>query len=394
VKLYRKPSRCRREVAIKKPTWLQNRLLVLALCGAAAANGSPSQPQKTRVSSKGSEGFRVIRAIPLVPATSARGEFSILIPSDWTITEVPGAPLAAIISSPGQKSTAIYLVLLATSDIRYQTMLNRCTQQYTRNPLFAPNLISSCVAPAVRAQLADSSYQWNSAQALQAILQMFSGPSATFQATSSKDISAGLLEYCLSSMEDGRPLQHWGDVSMSYLPNPLLSQAGRTGVTSLALITGCRASPEQQSEFRSMCAAVLRSFRPVPGWGQSVAQQFIQVYQQEAQALLRMGTSVAANMGVTRNMIGNFGASMQRMQTQTYEQIQQANHRTQQNWIATLGENVNMQDPVTGKVYTLPEGFKNYCLDGTGSEVLMGQDVTLGRSVSKSGQCARMLHPW
>jgi hypothetical protein len=381
-------------VAIKKPRRCQNRLLILALCGTAAATGRASPQQRTSATSKPSEGSRVIRAVPFAPTSSSQGDFSILVPSGWTITEVPGSPLATIISSPGQTAPAVYLVLLAASDIRYQTMLNRCTQQYARNPLFAPDLISSCVAPAVRGQLADSRYQWNATEALQAILQMFSSPSATFQVTSSKDISQGVLEYRLSSMENGQPLQHWGDVSMSYLPNPLLSQAGRPGVTSLALVTGCRASSEQEIAFRNMCASVLGSFRPAPNWGQNVARQFMQVYQQETRTLLRMGTSVAANIGVTRSMIGNFGASMQQMQTQAYQQIQNVNYRTQQNWTATLGQNVNMRDPVTGKVYTLPEGYKNYCLDGTGSEVLMGEDVTLGRTVGKSTQCARMLHPW
>jgi hypothetical protein len=379
---------------MKRPSWLAFALLLFVSSGAGRAGGRPSAPQNTSAPDRPLRQSLVLPAIALTPAYSPRGDFSILVPSGWNMTQVPGAPLATIISPPGQKAPAMYLLLLAASDIRYQGMLNSCTQRYARNPLFAPDMISGCVAPAVRAQLADSSYQWNCTQALQTILQTFSSPSARFQITSTKDISAGQLEYRLTSAENSQPLQHWGEVSMSYLPNPLLSQAGRPGVTSLALVTGCRVPPRQEDQLRETCASVLQSFRPAPNWGQSVAQQFMQSYQQEAQALLRIGNSVVANMGVTRNMIGNFGASMQQMQTRTYEQIQNANYHTQQNWIAALGENVNMRDATTGKVYTLPDGYKNYCLDVTGSQVLMGQDVAIGKTVGKSAQCARILQPW
>ncbi len=363
-------------------------LIFLASCHAIAAAAQQNIPQSSKPES------RVLPAIGLTPTTSPHREFSILVPKGWTMTQVPGAPLATILAPAGQKAPAIYLVLLAVSDLRYQTMLNRCTQQYARNPLFAPNMISGCIAPSVRAQLGDSSVQWSATQALHAVLQTFSGANARFQITNSKEASPGLLSYQVSSVENEQPLQHWGEVSMSYLPNPLLSQAGRSGVTSLALVTGCRVSPQQEIQFRTLCASVLRSFRPAPGWPQAVAQQFMQEYQQESQTLLGMGNSMANNMGVTRTMIGNFGATMQQMQTATYEQIQKANYRTQQNWIAALGENVNMIDPITGKVYTLPDGYGNYCLDASGSEVLEGRDVELGRSVGNSSPCSTMLQPW
>jgi hypothetical protein len=366
-------------------------IVPLALFAAMAIRGAQNPEQSVAI--KPDTSFAADRTPAFTPSGSQQGGFTILVPRGWKMNQVPGAPLAAVISPPGQHAPAVYLALFAVSDIRYNAMLNRCTGQFNRNPLLAPNMISGCVAPAVRAQLADSARQWKAEQALGAILQMFSGPADRFQITSSNETSPGQVQYRVASVENGEPLSHWGEVSMSYLANPLLSQAGQAGVTSLALVTGCRSAPDSESALRATCASVLQSFRPVPNWSQAVAAEFMQSYRQEAQALINMGINVANNMGVTREMIGNFGAAQQQMQLQTFENIQGAQYRSQQNWNAALGGNVNMVNPVTGEVKSLPSGYGSYCDDAAGNTVA-GSDVGPGKSVGHSLPCATMLQQW
>ncbi len=368
-------------------------LAFLVLHGAAPMRGAQSPLKSGPVSLKADTFFAADRTPAFTPSGSQQGGFTILVPRGWAMNQVSGAPLAAVISPPGQHAPAIYLVLVAVSDIRYNAILNRCTGQFSRNPLLAPDMISNCVVPAVRAQLSDSAHEWKAEQALQAILQIFSGAEARFQITGSRETSPGQVQYRIASVENGKPLVHWGEVSISYLANPLLSQAGQAGVTSLSLVTGCRSAPDEETSFRATCANVLQSFRPAPGWNQSVAAQFMQGYRQEAQALINMGLNVARNMGVTRDMIGSFGAAQQQMQLQTYENIQNAQYHSQENWIATLGENVNMVNPLTGDVKSLPSGYGNYCDDAAG-DTLAGPNVAPGKSVGHSLPCVTMRQTW
>lgn len=361
--------------------------------GAHPVAGFPRSGQSTLTPSKGDTVIAARSAQPLRPIVSQQGNYSILVPAGWSMSQVPGAALATVMSPPGQKAPAAYLLLLPVSDIRYQMMLNRCTQQYARNPLSGPNMISDCVVPAVRAQLQDSSFPWKPDQAVEAILQLYSGGNVQFRVTSMRDVSPGQVQYEIASVENGLQFAHWGQVNVSYLPNPLFSQAGHEGVTSLAMVTGCRSVPQRREDFRETCARVLGSFRPAANWGQMIAAQFMQTYQQEEQILLKMGSQIPPDMAYTRNMIGNFGAAQQQMQNQAFQNIQNAQLKSGENWIATLGGRVNMVNPATGEVKSLPAGYGNYCDDGAGN-TLAGPDVVRGMSVGKSLACETMLQPW
>lgn len=313
-------------------------------------------------------------AVAQVPGNA----YAIAVPDGWHLNPVAGTG-AIVIAPPGQQEPVIYIIpAVRVSDARYQAILSACNQRFAHNRLGAPDAITGCIEPAVRSQLADSRQPWSPQAAFPVILRLMSGAGAAFGPPRLTALSTAGARYIVAGTKNGRSFTDWGYLGMAYLPNPLLAgPSGAPGVTSLAFLSGCEAPTSQVASFRLVCDSVLRSFQPGQQWESNLAQQTMQGYRQEYETLLQIGESVVQGFGIRSAMISQFGATMQQMQVQTFQNIQAANLHTGQNWIAAFGPNVYAQDPTTG----------NQVLLG-GSELVPGRYVG-----SPSNTCATLLRP-
>ena len=338
---------------------------------------------------------RTVPAVAMKPAQTPQGGFSILEPLGWDLQRQPQSIFAINLKPQANTGESAYVILVNVSDLRYLMTLQRCNQQFARSRLFAPDSISGCVVPAVRAQMDDSRRRWAPADALRSTLQVFASAGAQFQLASTTQETNGVIGYRVLIRQGSQQLASNGTVTMAYFSNPLFSTTTAQGVTSLALISGCNAPISQEESFRATCSSILQSFRMDRQTMNEITSELLQSYQTEAQILIKMGQSDARGFASRSGAIANWGAQMQQMQNDTYGAIQAANYHNGLNWIATLGDKVNMQDPRTGKVYALPAGYGSYCMDASGNTALMGLDLKPGQSVSKSSaQCDTLLHSW
>jgi hypothetical protein len=334
-----------------------------------------------------------VPAVGLMPIQSPLG-FSILVPSGWILKPVPQAPNVLVFSAPGGPTPSIYIVpAFRVSDLRFQAILGRCSAAMQRSPLLAPDAFTGCVQPAVRSPLADSSRGWAPEAAFRAMLVMLGAGQNRFGAPQITPTSPTSARFSVPAASMGRKVQDWGFVSTAYLSNPLLAQPnGQDGVTTLAFVSGCSDSPAEADSFTPACAAALRSFHPTPEWSNRLVQDVYGAYMQEYQILLRVGDVMASHLGVREANIARFGATMQ---YSTHQTIQAESLRSNENWIATLGNNVNLRDAATGRIYVAPAGQGSYCLNAAGNEVLMGAEVAPGKYAGKNpaNACSDMLQP-
>jgi hypothetical protein len=336
---------------------------------------------------------QAIPSVSLIPTSSPRGEFTVNLPENWSIT--PSTQGDGFLMTPsGRTQPSISIVVVGVSDLRYLSRLAGCTKA-PFNPF--GDLLTQCIFPSVEIQLSDSSRGWTPEQGLQLILQtlqqsnragQFGAPVVTV-AASSRSFSQAF--YRVTGASPSGPVEHWGVLSISYVPNPMLGQ-GR--VTSLAFLADCSAPPEQSNGFRRGCAGVISSFRPSPPWESRLAAGTADIYQQESQILLKIGANVARGFQAREQMINSFGQSMQRMQQQTFNAIQSQNYRNGQGWIATFAGNTLVEDPVNGRRYEVPYGYSSYGIDDRGLTpvILMGPNEGPGRSIG-SAQSQRSLVP-
>jgi hypothetical protein len=372
---------------------MMTRKAVLILTVASMFVAAP--PSHSEARSEPSTQTRAVQALPLRPVGSPQGDFSILAPAGWTIQQPPQSLFTVLLKPQSNSSESVYVIVITVSDLRYLTTLQRCNQQFARNPLFAPDAISGCVVPAVRAQMEDSNHRWSSADALRLTLQLFASAGSPFQLTNTNQGADGVLRYRALIRQGSQQVASGGTVAMAYFSNPLFSTATASGVTSLALISGCNAPLTQEESFGKTCGAILHSFQMNPQAMNRITAELMQSYQQEAQTLIQMGQTAVKGFANRSAMIANWGAQMQQMQKDAYDAIQAARYHDGQNWIATLGNEVNMQNPETGNVYSLPAGYGSYCLDASGQTALMGPDLKPGESIGHSSpQCQTVLHSW
>ncbi len=331
---------------------------------------------------------QALPAAPLISASSPRGDLTLALPQGWSLTASPQGD--AVAAKPaGKTQPSIYLVVVGVSDLRYQARLAACASGGF-NPFGNP--LSQCVIPSVQTQLSDSSRKWTPDEGFRLILQRQSSMGRqTFGAPALIPLSSSQSFFRVTGMTSSGPIEQWGIITMFYLPNPMLSQGA---VTTLAFLAGCTAPPDQADSFRRTCAGVLNSFRPTPTWQGRIAAGIVNIYVQEAQTLLQMGRNIAQGFAVRQQMIAAFSQSVQHTQLHTFQAIQARNYRTGQNWIATFEGNTIMRDPATGKIYTVPYGYRSYGIDDRGPvpTILMGPDESPGKSIG-SAQSQRVLEP-
>ena len=361
-----------------------------------AGIGDPSSHGAERLPTTGDvqpaeSGVKPLQATILSPVTVGPGAFRIAVPQGWTVN-TPQGTSAAVITPAGQKQPSIVILpMLPVSDLRFTTAITSCTGQG-----FSPfgDVISQCVIPAIQMQLADSSRPWTPDAALRLLLQALAQGGSPFGTPTITPLSSDTARFEVSTMANGQPLIEVGVIQMLYLQNPLLGQApGQAGVSSFAFISACSASPQQVEQQQPICASVLRSFTPSEAWLNALAQQALDRYRQEFNLLLQMGQSAVTNSGLRGMMISQWGAAMQTMQVQAYQNIQATSYRTGENWIAALGNNVNLQDPNTGQVYAAPGGYRTYCLTASGA--VLGSNGSLAAGDGPvNDQCQTILKGW
>lgn len=268
---------------------------------------------------------------------------------------------------------------IAVSDLRYSAMLQQCTRAAGGNPFTAPNVVSGCVLPAVQAQLADAARPWSTQQALGAIVDALTAGGTPLQITRLTAVTNDAATFQLSGTYAGQTFSDEGFITVDHLTNPLLDQpGGQPGTTSIALVGLCAATPDAASAVDPLCAQVLGSFSPGSTFWDNVAQAAMQRYTQEFQLLLQIGSTSAAGFAQRSQLIARWGASMQQIQTSTFQALQSQRLQAGQQAIATLGGNVLVQDATTGNVYSVPDGYRAYCLNAAGNGVVAGRDVVPG----------------
>jgi hypothetical protein len=276
-------------------------------------------------------------AAALTPIQSPLG-FTIAVPAGWAQKPVPQAPNVLVFSPPDANTPSIYILpALRVSDMRFQAILNRCSQAIQRSPLFAPDAFIGCIQPAVRSQLADSRQGWSPDAAFRAILNMLGSGQTRFGKPQITTMSQTSARFSVPAASMGREVEDWGLVTTAYLNNPLLAQYGASAVTTLAFVTGCSAPPAQMESFAPVCAAALRSFQPSQGWINRLVQEVSSTYAQEYQTLIGMGTTMLDHSATREQSIAQFGSTMQQLQYNTYEAIQANDLQRGLDGIAMLG---------------------------------------------------------
>jgi hypothetical protein len=74
------------------------------------------------------------------------------------------------------------------------------------------------------------------------------------------------------------------------------------------------------------------------------------------------------------------------MQSETYQAIEQAQYKTQRDWIAAFAGQTIVRNPNTGDEYSVPAGYSSYCLDAAGNTVLAGNDIHRGQWLTNASR--------
>ncbi|GEM_PF-1867590 len=351
---------------------------------AASARGAGQPPGLTRVAN----GVYAARVVPLVEISIPQG--TLAIPRGWILRPIPEVE-GAYVAPPGHSGPAIYFIpAFAVSDLRYGIIASQCTRQFIRNPLFSPDVLT-CLAPGIRQQIVDSSHPWPPVATVQLLLQVLARGGLGVVARRVTPRSPSDADYEVVEVLNGQKVLDWGHVTMAYLPNLLLSSRYATpGITSLAFLDGCRVQLGDAPTFRPVCTAVQGSVRMNPQWLRALVAERMRVYEQEFNSLMAMGQQIIAGFSLRSQMIRRFGQSVQQMQYQMFQRMQEARVREAQDWMAALRGEVTVQDPRTGEIFPLPYAelpFQSprYCRTQLPDWVLIGDRSTLGRGVSVAG---------
>lgn len=316
-------------------------------------------PEPSSVSERSAAGVASTYALKLVPLSSLG--YAIALPEGWVVRPIAGHSACAMPAGRGEPIVC-FLLGARVSDLRYNAILEQCNRRFMQNPLFAPDALNGCVAPAIRAQLADSAYRWPATKAVQAVLDALRQAPGT--AIAAPEFGPGPPEevvYRFAETRRGQQLVDWGHASMAYLENPLLSQPdGAPGVTSLLSAGNCAASPAEEASFAPLCSAILHSFSPEPGLERTILQDVAAGYQQEVQILLQMGRTIVNNFQIRTEMINDTMAMVRQMQWETSENFRQNNMRVAKGWINALAGTNDFYDPQSGKVYNFRTEWTNY----------------------------------
>jgi hypothetical protein len=326
-------------------------------------------------------------AVPLAPTRSANGDFTVYLPAEWSINSSSQGDVLTMVPS-GKTQPSIIVVIVSVSDLRYQTRIAGCSRGF--NPF--GNILMQCVIPSVQMQLQDSSRSWSPGESLQLVierLQQSHWQGLSFGHPDLIPISASQAFYQVLSSGPMGPLDHWGTITVYHLPNPML---GPGKVTSLALIAGCSVPASQAESWRDLCAGVIHSVRPAPGWGSRFTTALIGIYAQEADILIKMGQAIVKGFKVQQQMIDSAGRAVQRMQLEAFERRQEAMVHDTRHWVAALAGEELVRDPETGKIYPVPYGYQTYCIDDNPLDptILLGNDISPGTWVGNH-VCKRRL---
>ncbi len=325
--------------------------------------------------SGGPAGATTVPASQLALRPSPQGDYTVGVPVGWSAQPVAGTDFLKL-TRGGSTSSIDVFPGIVVSDLRYQEQEDSCDQAYEADPFTAPNL-TTCSSAAVQTQLQDSSRPWTPQQALQVILTAL-GQSASFGTPVLTATSSDSAAFRVAGVAQGQPLSTSGFITVLSVRNPLLASGSGSGWTSVALLGACQAPSGQARQVQAVCSQVLGSFHPAAVFWSNLASQLAGRYQQEEQILLQIGDTDAAGFAQSGQLIGQWGSSMQQLQTRVYQSIQASSLDTGQHAIAALGGNNLEQDPGTGAVYSLPAGFGGYCLDTTGTTAVVGSGVTPG----------------
>lgn len=229
--------------------------------GAAKAQPAPQFSSATEGSAVGMASTYALKRAPLVNLG-----YEIALPDGWVVRPIAGHSACAMLAGRNEPIVC-FLLAARVSDLRYNAILEQCNRQFIQHPLLAPDVLTGCVIPPGRAQLADSAYRWPVRKAVQAVLEALRrAPGTTIAAPEFGPGPPEEVFYRFAETNRGQPLVDWGHASMAYLENPLLSQPdGAPAVTSLLSAGNCAAPPAEEASFAPLCSAILHSFRPEPG---------------------------------------------------------------------------------------------------------------------------------
>src|ERR1700694_3116892 len=192
---------------------------------------------------------------PLMLATSPGGEFSVAIPAGWTINPSQDGQTFPL-TPRGQADPSIACsAAIPVSDLRATEVAAYCAQTATADAL-------TCSETELSYQLSDAQHAWSATESFQALVQALSqltkvqyGPP---RITPLSQVSA---TYEVTQQTRGATLDDWGMIAMGYLNNPTFQVNSNSAYTSLALVTGCEASPDQVASMRLICKQALTWFR-------------------------------------------------------------------------------------------------------------------------------------
>jgi hypothetical protein len=336
---------------------------------------------------RSSAGVQVVPGVPLTPTHSPDGSVSVALPAGWNINASSQGD-SLTMTPAGRTQPSVIMALFTVSDLRYAARITACSRSF--NPL--GNMLTSCVIPSVRMQLQDSSRPWTPQEAAQIVMQRLQQTGrASFGLPQWNPVSPTQAYYRVSSTGPGGVLDNWGSITMFHFANPTL---GPGEVTSLALLAGCSAPSGQAESFYATCAGIIRSLRPSPEWGNRFASVLVNGYAQEAQALINMGWNVANNFAYRQQMITAAGQAVQEMQQEAFERRQAQIVHDAEHWSAALRGDDIVRDPQTGKLYSVPHGYQQYCIDDNALDPTIiasnGTDVMPG-SLAGKHVCARIM---
>ena len=359
--------------------------LLFPACASKAAGGTSGGTSSASPSGGGSSGGKPALVGKIVRASEALhvvaspgGEFTIAIPSGWTINPSQDG-FTFSITARGQAQPEIYVVAaIPVSDLRANAVIVQCAQNAYADVL-------TCASQELLYQLQDSGHKWSAPDSLQALLQATTAVNGTAygspQVTSLPGTAASFQVAARTSQ--GLSLTSWGVIAMGYLDNPPFH-----GYTSLAFLTGCDASPAQATSLQQMCNRAFSSFKPSPTWLSKLANQQVQHYQTE----LGLIAQQIRNNQQLEQILSSFRSNMQRMQQEEFKSMQEVNTRVGENWRAALGGQANMQTS-DGQVYLVDGGYTGYCRTNLGNVMESYSHLGVGQSFADnlSESCADVM---
>ena len=296
-------------------------------------------------------------AIKLHVLTSPQNDYTIAVPQGWRFTPGllqggVGTENPILLSAPGKDLPEVLIWgMMPVSDAAAAACAGPVAQALTD---------SNYALHFVQCHFTAMSRKWKATDAVPVIAGALGGYGINAQVVSNGGQSDTDAQASVRTNSNGKRQDQLWVISMQYSLNPSYTAlALGYGITntaewdSFAFLSACAADPAKLAATERECVAVLRSFRPSPGWLRITVQGYLDNLQHQVQ------------------MVGQTLSTIQRMEAQQQLNAMAVNQRVYRGWWNVLGGTTDLKAP-NGDVYNTDNTNRYYCL--TPASTILGTD--------------------